>query len=72
MSYSKTKALYEAMQNARLTFNTLEVMFPDVEDEQYQNGERDAALIAQEVEDEYYTDEQKEEDATNLCLYTRN
>ena len=35
MSYPKTKALYEASVLHRLTFNTLEILFSEIEDEYY-------------------------------------
>ena len=68
MTYDQVVKIVTHKLDALLT----DAQLADMYNEQYQNGERDAALIAQEVEDEYYTDEQKEEDATNLCLYTRN
>ena len=68
MTYDQVVKIVTHKLDALLT----DAQLADMYNENIQNSEREAALIAQEVEDEYYTDEQKEEDATNLCLYTRN
>lgn len=59
MTYNQVAQLVNHRLDALLTDAQLAEMYY----EQHQNGEREAALIAQEVEDQYYTDEQKEEDA---------
>ena len=59
MTYDQVVKIVTHKLDALLT----DAQLADMYNENIQNSEREAALIAQEVEDQYYTDEQKEEDA---------